>query len=134
LFLFGLWDLAYYVALRFLMGWPYSLTDWDLLFLLPIPWLAPVYAPVTVAVIMVSVGVVTWRSEVRRGCFRVSIRHAAAAILGGTLCIWTFVGDADARALRALPERYPLEGLVAGLALAVAAYLDAWPVNRTSSR
>lgn len=130
LFLFGLWDVAYYVALRVMIGWPQSLGDWDLLFLLPVPWLGPVYAPLVMALIMVAVGVLTWHSEMRRGCFRVQGRHVAGAVLGATLCIWTFVGDVEARALRALPERYRLEGLAVGIALGVVTYLDAWRMNR----
>jgi hypothetical protein len=43
-FLFGVWDLAYYGSLRAVLGWPASVLDWDILFLLPVPWAAPVLA------------------------------------------------------------------------------------------
>src|SRR6266540_1590340 len=32
---FGIWDIFYYVFLRVMTGWPKSLFDWDILFLLP---------------------------------------------------------------------------------------------------
>src|SRR5436305_4896162 len=35
---FGLWDLSYYLFLKLLLGWPDSLLEWDVLFLLPVPW------------------------------------------------------------------------------------------------
>src|SRR5262249_30630289 len=46
---FGLWDVFFYAFLRVLVGWPASLLDWDLLFLLPVPWVGPVLAPVLVS-------------------------------------------------------------------------------------
>ena len=35
---FGIWDVFYYVFLKVMCGWPGSLFDWDILFLLPLPW------------------------------------------------------------------------------------------------
>ena len=43
---FGVWDIFYYVFLKIICGWPHSLLDWDVLFLLPLPWWGPVLAPV----------------------------------------------------------------------------------------
>lgn len=63
---FGVWDLAFYVWLRVLIGWPDSLGDWDILFLLPVPWAAPVLAPVVVAASLAIGGAVAlWRTPKR---------------------------------------------------------------------
>ena len=53
---FGVWDICYYVFLRTLCGWPHSLLDWDVLFLLPLPWWGPVLAPVLIALLMIVWG------------------------------------------------------------------------------
>lgn len=53
---FGVWDILYYVFLRALTGWPRSLLDWDVLFLLPLPWWGPVLAPVLISVLMIVGG------------------------------------------------------------------------------
>lgn len=53
---FGVWDLTFYFWLRVLIGWPASLMTWDLLFLLPVPWAAPVLAPCIVAATMAIFG------------------------------------------------------------------------------
>ncbi|HWW00800.1 MAG TPA: hypothetical protein VNZ64_13975 [Candidatus Acidoferrum sp.] len=53
---FGVWDILYYVFLKLLCGWPHSLLDWDILFLLPLPWWGPVLAPVSIALLMVVWG------------------------------------------------------------------------------
>jgi hypothetical protein len=46
LWAFSLWDLGYYLFLRFLTGWPSRLTDVDVVFLIPAPWVLPVWVPV----------------------------------------------------------------------------------------
>ena len=53
---FGLWDIFYYVCLRVMTGWPRSLFDWDILFLIPLPWWGPVLAPTLIAALMVIGG------------------------------------------------------------------------------
>lgn len=46
LVVFSVWDIAYYVFLKMLIGWPSSLLTNDILFLLPSIWTGPVIAPV----------------------------------------------------------------------------------------
>ena len=61
---FGSWDILYYVFLRIISGWPASLFDWDILFLLPLPWWGPVLAPVCIASLMIVWGtLVTQRQD-----------------------------------------------------------------------
>jgi hypothetical protein len=45
---FAAWDLAYYASLRVLTGWPTSLTDTDVFFLIPVAWVGPVITPVVI--------------------------------------------------------------------------------------
>ena len=45
---FAVWDLAYYVWLRLWTGFPQSLADTDIYFLLPVAWHGPVWFPVLV--------------------------------------------------------------------------------------
>ena len=53
---FGTWDILYYVFLVPLTGWPKSVLDWDILFLIPLPWWGPVLAPCLIAAMMVAFG------------------------------------------------------------------------------
>lgn len=50
LFIFALWDIFYYIFLKIILGWPVSLLDKDILLLIPIPWIAPVLAPIIASV------------------------------------------------------------------------------------
>lgn len=61
--LFGIWDLFYYLFLKLLLNWPASLHTWDLLFLIPLPWAGPVWAPVLVALGLVYAGIVILMRE-----------------------------------------------------------------------
>jgi hypothetical protein len=96
---FGFWDILYYVFLRIMSGWPASLLDWDILFLLPLPWWGPVLAPVSIAVLMIVWGtsVTQWADRIpATRSTRVSLGLSCAGIL---LALAVFMADA----IRALP-------------------------------
>lgn len=49
LWAFAIWDMVYYAGLWATIRWPQSLRDMDILFLIPEPWLAPVWFPLLVS-------------------------------------------------------------------------------------
>jgi hypothetical protein len=49
LWTFALWDTVYYAGLWATVRWPLSLRDPDVLFLIPVPWLSPVWFPLLVS-------------------------------------------------------------------------------------
>jgi len=53
---FGIWDIFYYIWLYVMVGWPESPMTWDILFLIPLPWVAPVITPVLISLAMVTAG------------------------------------------------------------------------------
>ena len=56
LIVFGIWDLVYYLFLYLFIGWPASIFEWDVLFLIPTIWVGPVWSPSLLALIMVIFG------------------------------------------------------------------------------
>jgi hypothetical protein len=56
LYAFGIWDLVYYAVLKLALDWPSSLLTWDILFLLPVPWVGPVLTPCIIALTMMAFG------------------------------------------------------------------------------
>jgi hypothetical protein len=129
LFVFALWDLAYYATLRVVLGWPDRLSDWDLLFLFPVPWLGPVYAPLLASVVLAGAGAAVLGVAARRGSFGIRAGHVTAVALGGGLVVWSFIASPQARALASLPPRYQVELLLAGLGIAAAALVHALLFN-----
>ncbi len=53
---FGTWDIFYYVFLYLFLGWPPTLGTYDVLFLIPGPWIGPVWLPVSISVLMICFG------------------------------------------------------------------------------
>lgn len=49
LWTFAFWDLFYYLSLYILIKWPPSFKTIDVLFLIPKPWIAPVWFPIGVS-------------------------------------------------------------------------------------
>ena len=49
LWAFAVWDIAYYAGLWATVGWPGSFKAIDVLFLIPVPWIAQVWFPILVS-------------------------------------------------------------------------------------
>jgi hypothetical protein len=85
---FGVWDASFYVFLKLWLDWPASLLTWDLLFMLPVPWAAPVLAPVIVSFTIVGCGLAALYRPVY-----VQPREWIGLILGGALIVLSFTWD-----------------------------------------
>ena len=57
LYCFGIWDISYYLWLKALLNWPTTLLDWDVLFLIPLPWVGPVLSPVLISLLFIAAAV-----------------------------------------------------------------------------
>jgi hypothetical protein len=87
---FGVWDIFYYILLVPMSGWPSSLLDWDILFLLPLPWWGPVIAPVSISILLIVGGIfVTQFGEPHAN--RLSW---VLCVLGCFIALYTFMADA----------------------------------------
>ena len=90
---FGVWDIFYYGFLRVMSGWPASLLDWDILFLLPLPWWGPVLAPVSIASLMILWGTLVSQRPSEPSRTSVASTWVLASI-GIVLALYTFMADA----------------------------------------
>ena len=79
-------------------GWPHSVLDWDVLFLVPLPWWGPVLAPMLISALLIIGGVLVTQAELpdhplwpRSGAWMLNLA-------GVGLALYTFM----APALRAL--------------------------------
>jgi len=55
LWTFAFWDLFYYLSLYILIKWPPTLKTIDVLFLIPKPWIAPVWFPIGISSLTIVV-------------------------------------------------------------------------------
>jgi hypothetical protein len=53
LWCFAIWDMTYYAGLWATVRWPYSLLSPDVLFLIPVPWVAQVWFPLLVSALAI---------------------------------------------------------------------------------
>ncbi|HLK46724.1 MAG TPA: hypothetical protein VKT49_01240 [Bryobacteraceae bacterium] len=117
---FGTWDLAFYGGLKLLLDWPASLLTWDVLFLIPVPWAAPVLAPSLVSIAMIAAGLWHFRNPVLIGRL-----HWCGILLGALILIVSFTLDYRNLLAGGVPHSFAWGTFCAGLAVGVLSYLHA---------
>jgi hypothetical protein len=128
---FGLWDIFFYVFLRLMIDWPQSLFTWDILFLIPLPWVGPVLAPVIVAMTLVVCGLYS----LHVGGMPARPREWMAMIAGGLVVILSFVWDYRNTMAGGLPNPFNWPLFLAGELIALAGFLfAAWRREYPGSR
>jgi hypothetical protein len=86
---FGVWDIFYYIWLYVFIQWPKSLFEWDILFLIPLPWWGPVITPVLISLLLILIGYLLI-SEVK---FKVTSIDWILFILSIIVLLYTFTED-----------------------------------------
>ncbi|MBI2620377.1 MAG: hypothetical protein HYW57_09865 [Ignavibacteriales bacterium] len=112
---FGIWDIFYYVWLKAILGWPASLFDWDILFLIPVPWIGPVIAPLLISFMLVLAGALILQRE-RSGGFRAPLSSWAFAGAGTVAVLYSFMRDTQAGFGPAEPEPFSYGVFASGIA------------------
>ncbi len=130
---FGLWDVSYYGWLWIFSGWPPSLGTWDLLFLIPVPWVSPVWAPLVVSAALIGFGSAAVRRLEAGRLIPISRLQRAAAPAGGLLVVLSFTIDSGQVLAGGRPTSFPWPLFVAGMALAIAATASALRATITTS-
>lgn len=93
LFTFGVWDIAYYLFLRVFLDWPPSVFTWDVLFLIPLPWVAPVLAPLFCAVMMILMSLAMIFLQFRGYRVTIGFTEWVLLLVGVAVVLATFVWD-----------------------------------------
>lgn len=93
IFSFGLWDIFYYVFLKLFLDWPASLFTWDILFLLPVPWIGPVLAPCLVSLTFIALTFLVLWLESKGFVVLFKLKHYLILSLGCLVIIYSFTID-----------------------------------------
>jgi hypothetical protein len=115
---FGVWDIFYYFWLWVFIGWPGSPGTWDVLFLIPVPWIGPVWAPIIVSGALVGFGLAAAQGAAAGLALQAGWRELALGVAGGLLVVLSFTLDASRIMAGGLPGWFPWPIFVAGMAFA----------------
>jgi len=119
MFLFGIWDIFYYVFLKVILNWPSSMFQWDILFLVPLPWVGPVWAPVAVSLGMIAAGIVILVRNGQERPLRLNPGFMSLEVAAGVVIIVSFLIPGQAVIRQTVPQHFPwylfLIGLGTGL-------------------
>jgi len=128
--LFGIWDIFYYIFLKILLNWPGSLATWDILFLLPLPWVGPVWAPLLVSMGLIYAGIVIlWRDK-KGTPMILDKRFWMLEITAGAVIVLSFLIPGQAVLKEAVPTHFPwylfLAGYLTGIGVFKMKLMKTW--------
>jgi hypothetical protein len=90
---FAIWDIFYYVFLKFLLDWPSSFFTWDILFLIPVPWVGPVLAPCIVSLTMLLMAYVLHNRDWMNSKNRIDFVEWTLILMGCLMVVGTWMTD-----------------------------------------
>ncbi len=93
LFSFAVWDISYYAGLKLILNWPASFFTWDILFLIPIPWIGPVLAPLISSSLMIILSLLFLCILRKNETFKVKVIEWILIYLGAVIIFVSFIWD-----------------------------------------
>jgi hypothetical protein len=120
---FGVWDISYYVWLKILLDWPLGMMTWDLLFLIPVPWVSPVLAPVIISTTLIFAGLTVLFFEEKREPLTLEWRTWMLLAIGGIIVITSFCWDYQNIMAGNFPQHFQWMIFFAGWALSGTTFL-----------
>ncbi len=90
---FAIWDIFYYVFLWIMVGWPTSLLNFDILFLIPIPWIGPVLTPVLVSLLLTVASLALIRLSDKSDKVRLGTLNSSVFAAGCAIVLYSFMGQ-----------------------------------------
>lgn len=119
--LFGIWDIFYYIFLKLLLNWPESLNTWDILFLIPAPWVGPVWAPVLVSLGFIYAGTAILMHNHKKHFFQFGKGFIISELIAALLIIISFIIPGSSVIEQSLPIHFPwylfLIGFLTGIGI-----------------
>lgn len=90
---FAIWDLIYYVVLKLFLDWPATWLTWDILFLIPAPWVGPVLSAVIASFTMIFFAWMILQSEYRGETKKIEPREWGLITIGSLTIIFSWMQD-----------------------------------------
>ncbi len=117
LFLFAAWDVLYYGWLRVAIGWPAGVEEWDILFLIPLPWVGPVWSVLVICAGMAVFGFAFLRMP-EKAPFAPGLWGWVCGLVGAGVVVANYVLEWQKIDYgRSVPSDFSLGPYLAGIAL-----------------
>jgi len=121
--IFAIWDIFYYIWLKVLLNWPVSIMDWDILFLIPVPWASAVLYPVLISVTLLIFAAIILYRDARGRAFNVTRNDWLAFFVAGIIVVVSFCTPGPYVAENVFKSYFYWPLFAAGLLLAVGMFL-----------
>jgi hypothetical protein len=131
---FGIWDLIFYLTLKFILGWPDSLATWDVLFLIPGVWTGPVWSAAIIAVLLVVCGARIMVVDDAGRSPRPGWVGWAGASLSLALLLTAFLWNHSLVVTGGVPETFPTWLWMVGVVAGLATFVRVFGVQRADDR
>lgn len=125
-FMFGIWDLTYYITLKKITGLPSSFFEWTILFLYPYPWMAPMIVPFIISIIGIIGAVIVHFTYDIKSNLKIDSFVVLFIIISLSLWLFSFLARKD---LYSFPEKYNWILFFSGLIFSLASYLRLIKLN-----
>lgn len=87
---FALWDIFYYLFLKIFTGWPGSLGDFDVLFLIPVIWISPVICPILISLLLTITSTILIFLSAESDYLKIAMSAPLVFLLGSAIDFYSF--------------------------------------------
>ena len=124
MFVFGLWDIFYYIWFYILIQWPPDLMAWDLLYRVPVHWSGPVIAPIIVSIALIKAALLIFYSGSKNWNIKFNLSDWLVEIFAGIGVLTAFLWNYQKIQQGKIPEYFPwwIFGVSVGLGICYFAY------------
>ena len=127
---FGVWDISFYGGLKLLLNWPASLFTWDILFLIPVPWVGPVLSPILVSLSMIAAGLFVLRRDLEGNLPPFRWFQWALIFSGGLIVVLAFTWDFRNTSAGGMPNPFNWPLFILGELTGLSSLMINRPVKR----
>jgi len=128
---FAVWDIVYYITLHFIEGWPRTLLDRDVLFLIPVPWFAPVLSPIIISLTGICIVLIIVYFFNKNSKINININFTIMILFSLALWMNSFVNYPS---FEKFPDKYNWLSFITGCVISVFSLIYLIFINSISDK
>ncbi len=127
--IFGIWDIFYYLFLKIILNWPETLNSWDILFLIPVPWVGPIWAPIVVSIGLIYAGISILVQNDKGHFLDFGSKFMLLELIAGVIIIVSFLIPGYAVITESVPSYFPQYLFWAGFIMGFGAFIYQYHIH-----